>query len=743
MTQNSIKKIIVAVLAFVTAVLLALGITFTVLRPTFDTVAPLSGQYASVQASKNNGRVYATDSAGNVLRLAGGGASLYSLNLSGNIAAESQLSGVSTVYGSDLLFCRDSKGLITVVRDTDEGFEVLSTSTTGKKLVTDGILADDTHIYMVHNAIKDCIIEKYAKSDFTKGEFPKPALSYSLYEVKVRARDYEISLASTLRVVGAMLQDGYIHLYTAVGRIYKTDTQLSQLSTLDRLYDENAKAGKATVGASDFDTEKYFVFDAGEPISGAAYSPSERVTYVYTTGATLYKVDPNDLTVANTQRGAYKFTDKVLRVSYDTGYGPINQNDGNSSSLEVPSMVMHDFSHTLLLFFTSSSRIYGVNLETGRKLFDANLMYGVKSAAYGEDGQQLYLLSGNVNDKSINILSVGDKSVYKQGTYFALLVTFFVLAGAALIATVIMLVATNSQKAAKQVKAVFKDIKKQKFVYLIVVVSLAALIVFCYYPAVASITLSFTNYTGVNPTKQWNNFANYIQIFTSKEALTSFKVMLIFLVADIILSIVPPLIFAFFLSIMRQKKMSMAARILLFLPSVLPSLATLFIWKMGIFGSGGMLNTILRFFTRDPNLSVSFLYSDKWSLPSLIFMGFPWVGSYLVFYGAMMNVPASYFEAAELEGCNIFKRFFRIDIPLIAAQIKYVFVLSFIASVQNFTRVYITTNGAYGTQIPINIMYRQLLGQNYGLASAYATILFLFLLVATIFNMRMQTVERE
>ncbi len=739
-----------AALAFVTAVFLALGITFTVLRPTFSTVTPSGKQFMSVQSSKQNGRVYAVDLSGNIMRLGGGNE--YSLNIN---AAEGGLTGVSTVYGSDLLFCRDAKNYIYVVRDTGESFEFLSVSPSPKTLVTDGILADENHIYIIRTASKDCVIEKYAKDEFVAGEFPAPLSlhenagtgitesGYSVYDILTRAKDYKVSLAANLRVVGATVKDGYIYIFTSVGRIYKTDTEFSQLAFFESLDVDSAPGKSVTVAGSSFDIEKYYVMEGGEAFSGAAYRASEGMAYVFTTGATLYKVDPSHLTAANSERGKYTFTDKVLRVECETGYGPINQNDGNSSSLEVPSMVMHDPSNTLLLFFTSSGRIYGVNLETGKKLFDEELMYGVKSAAYSEDGEKLYLLSGNVNDKTVNVLSVGDKTVYRQGIYTALLITFFVLAGAALIAFLILLAAVNSRKAAKKIKAVFKDVKKQKFVYLIVIVSLAVLIVFCYYPAVASIALSFTNYTGINPTKQWNNFANYIQIFTDAATLASFKVMLIFLVADIVLSIVPPLIFAFFLSIMRKKRVSMAARILLFLPSVLPSLATIFIWKMGIFGSGGILNTIARFITGDSTLSISFLYSDRWSLPSLIFMGFPWVGSYLIFYGAMMNVPASYFEAAELEGCNIFKRFFKIDIPLIAAQIKYVFVLSFIASVQNFTRVYVTTGGAYGTDVPINRMYYQLLGQNYGVASAYATILFVFLLIATIFNMKMQTVERD
>ena len=122
-------------------------------------------------------------------------------------------------------------------------------------------------------------------------------------------------------------------------------------------------------------------------------------------------------------------------------------------------------------------------------------------------------------------------------------------------------------------------------------------------------------------------------------------------------------------------------------------------------------------------------------------MGFPFVGSYLVFYGALMNVPSSYYEAAELDGCPLFKRLGMIDLPMISSQIKYVFVLSFIQSVQNFGRVLMTTDGQFGTNIPIVLMYKKLQAGDYGLSSAYATLMFLVLIVATVFNMKIKTEE--
>ena len=233
----------------------------------------------------------------------------------------------------------------------------------------------------------------------------------------------------------------------------------------------------------------------------------------------------------------------------------------------------------------------------------------------------------------------------------------------------------------------------------------------------------------------WNNFKNYSEIFAGAYAAEAFRNMGIFLVADIVLALVPPVLFAFFLTVMRNKGYSSLTRMLLFIPGIVPSVATLLIWKTGIYGESGVLNTLLGALGLE---KVKFLTSSSAALPSLIMMGFPFVGSYLIFYGGMMNIPDSYYEAAELEGCGPWKRLFTIDIPLIRPQLKYVFITIFIASVQNFGRTYMVTSGDWGTQTPINLMYNYMVNGKYGLAAAYATVIFAFLAVVTVINLRSQ-----
>lgn len=263
---------------------------------------------------------------------------------------------------------------------------------------------------------------------------------------------------------------------------------------------------------------------------------------------------------------------------------------------------------------------------------------------------------------------------------------------------------------------------------------------FCYYPGIASLGLSFFDYTAEKQSMKWNNFANYINIFTNKYSLEAFRNMVIFTFTDIITSLLPPLTFAFFLSFMRSKKFSNFTRTLLFIPGVIPGIASMLIWKTGIYGEYGVLNTLIEAFNGDP---IRFLTSSGTALASIILMGFPFVGSYLIFYGAIMNIADSYIEAAELEGCPLVKRLIKIDIPLIMPQIKYVLVMTLIGSAQNFSRVYMTTGGSWGTQIPINIMYNNLVAGDYGQSSAYAALLFLIMFIPMFINLKTQKKEME
>ena len=162
-------------------------------------------------------------------------------------------------------------------------------------------------------------------------------------------------------------------------------------------------------------------------------------------------------------------------------------------------------------------------------------------------------------------------------------------------------------------------------------------------------------------------------------------------------------------------------------------MATMLIWRTGIYGDTGIMNQLI-----GADVPIDFLGNTNYARWALMFMGFPFVGGYLIFYGGMMNIPHEYHEAGWLEGLGVVKRFFLIDIPLIVPQIKYIFIMTFIGSVQNYARTYILASS--GTVTPVENMYRIMTGAqaDYGMASAYATIIFVFLFFAVATNFKMQ-----
>lgn len=388
----------------------------------------------------------------------------------------------------------------------------------------------------------------------------------------------------------------------------------------------------------------------------------------------------------------------------------------------------------------SSDYVTSVDFKTGEFLFYSKMDFDIRDMKQSLSGNRIYYFYMNANEAESGQMILRAVDITNQAQewlYRPIMTVGIVLCVLSVIVGAIAVGCMRSERWLAYVIDVARGFKKHWGIYAVFSFSLVLLGMFCYYPAVGSISLSFYDYTDEKPTRIWNNFWNYKEIFTNRFALEEFTNMFIFLGMDLITALAPPLIFAFCLTIMRNRKYSGLMRTLLFIPGIIPGLATTLIWKTGIFGMDGVINTLF-------NSEIQFLQKEGLALWSLILMGFPYVGSYLIFYGAMMNVPDSYYEAAELDGITVMKRFIFIDIPLIFPQIKYVIIMTFIASVQNFGRIYMVTKGAAGTRTPIFAMYELIKkDSNYGMASAYATVLFIFLFGATIVNLRKKKKELE
>ena len=544
---------------------------------------------------------------------------------------------------------------------------------------------------------------------------------------------------------GLKLNDAYTEKYNALYEAAKNELEEGQTEA-----DINKQALKAqantyaleTCGAMSFDP------DSGEVHLALADCPESKVASYFLNNWTA-----SGVAVDGETRTIYTLSnDAIYKYGVDDieDFGMVIEEDsieqlpitlaGTPSVNTSSALHYNSVTGKAYITYDNIPTLSFVDLRGEEKLFDVELNHNITSIIHDHSAEKVYYLySDTVNYQSgTSLLKSMEISKQLQAKTTSTILTVCAISlVVAVLVTVFSLLFTTNIGVASWIVDVARDFKKQWVLYLILLLSLIFLILFCYYPAVGSIISSFFNYTRDNPERIWNNFANYKSIFTNPYAGEAFRNMFIYLIFDVLFALLPPLIFAFFLTIMRNKGYSGLTRTLLFIPGIIPGIATTLIWKTGIYGEYGVINALIQLFGGESTIVTQQSSTALWAL---IMMGFPFVGSYLVFYGAMMDIPSSYYEAAELDGITVVGRFIHIDVPLIASQIKYVLVLTFIGSVQNFGRTDLITNGLWGDKTPIFQMYKLMQEHGkYGEASAYATILFLFLFAATLINLRMQT----
>ena len=284
-----------------------------------------------------------------------------------------------------------------------------------------------------------------------------------------------------------------------------------------------------------------------------------------------------------------------------------------------------------------------------------------------------------------------------------------------------------SGKSLAKVKSFFKKVWKFKLVYLLILPSFSLLFMFSIYPSVSAIINSFFEYELGKP-KVFVGLANYEELFvTNRGLLIEIGRNTLLLVGTYLFThVVPPVFYAYIIMLLRNKNSVKVIRWFMYIPGLLPTIAAMLMWRYGIYGINpdGALNVIIKTLGGTP---IPFLGHSDYAIWSILFIGFPWVGGFLLFYGALLTVPTEVYDACELDGCGLIKRFFVIDLPFIMGQIKYVSIGAFIAGVKSVGRIMATTGGQMGTMTLMYKLYEYLNKNQYGMASTIAVIMVILL----------------
>lgn len=432
----------------------------------------------------------------------------------------------------------------------------------------------------------------------------------------------------------------------------------------------------------------------------------------------------------------------VYAVTENNNLFKVPKNGGEFSSVALSSSLNSSFVFSVDNGFVAKILNGGVAMIDAEKMEVTLTMNAADTANLVMWSSESFVLRDESDITNTQIIFYSTELAHRIALFSVLRYVFIAIAVAALVAGLYFgfgMFERFRRAINGKIVSFFKALNKYKLVYLSLLIPFVLLTIFYYIPIVFGFGLSFYDYVpGVKSV--FVGMKNFTMVVKNPEFWSSALTMLEFLVADLLKALIPPIILAEAITAVKNQKFSLWVRILLFLPGILPGVATALVWKEGVFGAtqNSLVNAFIGLFV--PGFVKNWVSSasNATAVGTLIAFGFPWIGSYLIFFGAIAGINGSVFEAAKLDGCSWFKRIVKIDIPMILSQIKYIFVTSFIASVQNYTNILVVHGVDGQIKTPALLMYREIMNANYGIASVMGVLMFLFLSVATFVNFRMQ-----
>ncbi len=281
-----------------------------------------------------------------------------------------------------------------------------------------------------------------------------------------------------------------------------------------------------------------------------------------------------------------------------------------------------------------------------------------------------------------------------------------------------------------------KGVRQRKITpYLFLLAPLAFLLVFTYVPALNLFWYSVTDWDGIDLTKNFIGFQNYIDIFTKPAFLQVFLVSLYYIVASF-LQMGFALYFATVLSFSTRFRNLFKG--ILFFPTLLNGVA-IGLMFLYFFQPNGTLDSVLKLVGLQ-QLSVQWLGNPdvvNISLASTSIWRYTGL-SFILFLGAIQSIPASLYEAADLDGANKVQQFRFIILPGIKRIISLSFILAISGSLSVFEIPFIVTGGTNGSKtFVIQTIQQAFTYRQVGLASAMAVVLLIIVLIVTIIQRKL------
>ncbi|MDT5193070.1 MAG: raffinose/stachyose/melibiose transport system permease protein [Mycobacterium sp.] len=250
-------------------------------------------------------------------------------------------------------------------------------------------------------------------------------------------------------------------------------------------------------------------------------------------------------------------------------------------------------------------------------------------------------------------------------------------------------------------------------------------------PASLSIWYSFTDWTGLGPAK-FVGLDNYRRLLGDPEFHNAVWHNLVWTLYFLTVPIAMGLFGAFLLS--RIQRYQMLLRVVYFIPYVVATVVSGAIWENLLSPQSGIGHGLANIGI--PLLDgVNFFGDQRLALGSVAFVNtWQWWGFLVViFLGSMQSVDPSLYEAARLDGANVWREFWHVTLPGIRPTVMFLSLMTVIWSFLIFDYIYILTQGgpAGSTDVLGTLLYREAFAnQQAGYAASMGVVMAMVSVVA-------------
>ena len=287
--------------------------------------------------------------------------------------------------------------------------------------------------------------------------------------------------------------------------------------------------------------------------------------------------------------------------------------------------------------------------------------------------------------------------------------------------------------------------KKKIAPYLYVMPVLILLLIMYGYPLIKSIIMSLQDYkltsSGSAP---FNDFANFKKMFSDTDFLLLLKNSLIYVIISVVAQFVLGLILA--LCLKTKFRGRGIYQSIVFLPWAFSSFVVGLMFRWSFNGEYGVVNDILMkmgiikenvAWLGTPGLSLAVV------IIAMIWMGIPFFG--IMILAALQSMPDDIYEAADIDGCGMFRKFFSLTLPYIKPTIIMTVLLRTIWIFNSFDLIVIITGGGpvnYSQTLPSYMYSKAFASYDFGLASAFGVLLIVILGIYAVLFLKLSNYDK-